>query len=805
MASTPVAGSGIGAAAGDDSDSDDDCHRYVVGTSPDASTRSISNDAVAVHRTLSFGSVGGATVCTCTDDAAAEYETRSDVRYVVPDYRRHAIGPAAVSSGRASATLEPDPGDDQVVPWGIERLGVDSLPAKTDSSREATIAVLDTGIDPAHESLEVDDGASFVDCEDGCDDDWEDDGTHGTHIAGTAAAADNDVGVVGVTPDAELCAVKVLDGDGGGRDSEIAAAIEWCADEGLEVLTLSLGGPEPGPILEDAIEYAYENGTLVFAAAGNAGPDEGTVDYPAAYDACIAVGATDSRDEIADFSARGKGLELVAPGVDVVSTAPGDDYETMDGTSMAVPHVAGLAARLLDAGVPHAEDTADPDDPGGVRGILRETAEDLGVDETEQGYGLVDATSAAEAIEAVATEEATAVRASRATLTGAVRSLEDDEAANGFFEWRPADGGDWSETDSQTVAEDETFEATVAGLESETDYEFRAVVESGSGNETGESEAFTTGVDSLAVETDEASPLDHGSLHCVGSLEGVADADAVEAGFQWREADGDDSWTDTEGTEQTGIGEFEEELSGLEPETDYEVRAVVAGDDETATGDAVSAETDPEPGVPELEAFEVSDNSSQNSVGASVRWTVTDRDGDLAEITSELRYVDDEEVLHSATSELEGGEESGTHTLRNTDRIEGAGEEYEITIRATDHEDNTVDASEEVTLDERSPAPSIDSFEVGATDFLGTPAADVEWTVSDEGGELWDLELELRLADDEEVLDDASSMARGEEDAGDHRLTGSEDGAGREHEVTITVTDYFEQTTTETKRVTLDE
>ncbi|AGB36140.1 S8 family serine peptidase [Natronococcus occultus] len=797
MASTSVAATGLGAVDEDDAD---DCHRYVVGTSPNATTRSISSDAVAVHRTFSFGSTGGATVCTCTDGVAAEYETRSDVRYVVPDHRRHAIGPAAVASERSSATFEPVPGEDQVVPWGIERLGVDSLP--DDSSGDATVAVLDTGIDPDHESLAVDDGVSFVDCEDGCDDDWDDDGVHGTHIAGTAAAVDNDVGVVGVTPTAELCAVRVLDGDGGGHDSEIAAAIEWCADEGIDVLTLSLGGPEPGPILEDAIEYAYGNGVLVFAAAGNAGPDGDTVDYPAAYDACIAVGATDLRDEVADFSARGEGLELVAPGVDVVSTSPGDEYETMDGTSMAVPHVAGLAARLRDAGVPHAADTDDADDPGGVRGILRETARDLDTDEHAQGYGLIDAASALDAVEAIVTEEATAVRASRATLEGSLRTPADGDSAAAFFEWRPADGDGWSATDPETVSEGESFAATVDGLDPETAYEFRAVLDSDEDEETGAIATFATGADELAVETGDVSAVDHESLRCVGELEGLAD-EAVEVGFEWREA-GDDSWTATDDAEREGIGEFEDDVSGLEAETAYEVRAVAAGDGETATGEALSIETDPEPGVPEIERLEASDDSSQQFVSASVEWTVTDRDGDLAELTSELRYADETTVLHGVTSELEDGEESGSHALRNTDRVEGAGEEYEVTITASDREGNVVDASERLVLDERSPAPSIDTFEVEQTEFLGTPSAVVEWGVSDEGGELRELELELRLVDGDDPLDDASPMVRGEEATGERRLTGDDDERG-EYEVVISVADYFGQTTTETERVTLGE
>ena len=813
---------GVTTASARDAVSEDDSNRYIVGTASGAATRAVSSSASSIHRTLEFGRRGHAVVGEFSDDALEKFRSRSDVRYVEKDHTRYAIDlsptendrqtaddPIYVESVPAPGETRPaarsvDPSSEQTIPWGIERIGAEGTEDKDESGRGASVAVLDTGIDPAHESLEVTDGLSLAECSGSdCETEWADEGGHGTHCAGTACAVDNGVGVVGANPNAELYAVKVLAGDGSGSDSDIAAGIEWCAEQGIDVINLSLGGPEPGPVLEDALEYAYERGVLVVAAAGNYGPDEDTVDYPAKYDPCIAVGATDSRDEVAQFSARGDGVELVAPGVDITSTHPGDEYEELTGSSMAAPHVAGVAAQLMAHGIPNAEDTEDVDDPGGARGILRETAEDLGEDDSAQGYGLLNAAEAYQQIEPVSVEDVTDVRASTATLVGRLHALADADEADVAFQWRETDTSDWHETDAQTRTDRGTFDTELTDLESETGYEVRVTLESSAESATSEVLSFTTGIDDLVVETGDVTALDHQSVACIGELPGLGDAEAAEVAFEWREG-GDDEWTATASQDRGGVGEFDDEVNGLEPETDYEVRAVGEVDGDTDAGETVSVTTDPEPGLPEIEAFEISDSSSQNFVQATVEWVVTDQDDDLEELTTELRDAEEGELIHSVTSELEGGEEGGSHTVRNTDRVEGAGEEYEITITVSDGEDNVTEDSQTVRLDERSPPPSVDRFEVTPDDFVGRPRVEVEWAVSDEGGELWDLELELHA--DDEVVDETSSMCRGDEQTGRDTLTApDEDSMGGEFDVTIVVTDYFDQTTTETTRVTIDD
>jgi thermitase len=169
-----------------------------------------------------------------------------------------------------------------------------------------------------------------------------DDNEHGTHCAGTVAAGINDGGVVGVAPNVTIVPVKVLDAEGSGSYSSVANGIIYASDENVNVISLSLGGPSTSPTLESAVRYAKDKGILVVAAMGNDGDD--VPQYPAAIPGVMGVGATNSKDEIAYFSSRGQHISVSAPGDLILSSIPGGKYERFSGTSMACPHVAGLAA-----------------------------------------------------------------------------------------------------------------------------------------------------------------------------------------------------------------------------------------------------------------------------------------------------------------------------------------------------------------------------------------------------------------------------------------------------------------------------
>ncbi|MGM0653696.1 MAG: S8 family peptidase, partial [Bacillota bacterium] len=194
-------------------------------------------------------------------------------------------------------------------------------------------------------------------------------------------ALDNSRGVVGVTPGIGLYSVKVMDDSGFGTVSSVVAGIEWANDQNIPVINMSLGLNTYNKTLQDAVDNAYANGLLMVAAVGNT--SGGSVFYPAAYSSVIAVAASDSSDRLAPFSSVGPEVELIAPGVSITSTFPGSRYASLDGTSMASPHVAGAAA--LTWSVNSSLDNTE------VRQILRQSAQDLSLPADHQGYGLVKA------------------------------------------------------------------------------------------------------------------------------------------------------------------------------------------------------------------------------------------------------------------------------------------------------------------------------------------------------------------------------------------------------------------------------
>ncbi len=181
------------------------------------------------------------------------------------------------------------------------------------------------------------------------DNDWDpyDGNGHGTHTAGIAAAVTNNArGIAGMAPEATIYAVRVLDESGSGTLQNVANGIIHAADNGADVINLSLGSPNDSITLKEAVDYAWNKGVVVVAAAGNDGSAQPT--YPAYYSDAIAVAATDSDESKASFSNYGNWVDVAAPGVNIYSTYTDGGYASLSGTSMATPHVAGLAG-LLDA------------------------------------------------------------------------------------------------------------------------------------------------------------------------------------------------------------------------------------------------------------------------------------------------------------------------------------------------------------------------------------------------------------------------------------------------------------------------
>lgn len=277
------------------------------------------------------------------------------------------------------------------VPWGVARV---NAPAAWASNQGASVkvAVIDTGIDPNHPDLVVAGGHNSVDKEAS----WADDHFHGTHVAGSIAAAMNDKLVVGVAPKAELYAVKVLTKEGSGDMFGIMDGIMWTAQNGIQVANMSLGAPQAMPLIQYALQMAVNGGVTFVAAAGNDGK---AVNWPGAYPETIAVSALcppgvtnaklcpNTNEGISTFSSRGPEIAFIAPGVLIPSTVPlsqdASGVKAYSGTSMACPHVAGLAALAVAKGAKT---------PAAVRAALVAAASKLnGLSGDEQGNGLIDA------------------------------------------------------------------------------------------------------------------------------------------------------------------------------------------------------------------------------------------------------------------------------------------------------------------------------------------------------------------------------------------------------------------------------
>ena len=260
--------------------------------------------------------------------------------------------------------------------WNLSNIGADAA-QKIANGSGVSIAIIDTGIDYNHHEVAdaYESGIDFVDGIDAMDQNG-----HGTHCAGIAAGRR-----VGVAPGASLYAVRVLDDQGIGSETNIIRGMEWCIDQGIDVVNMSLGSNYPSSMEGELCGYAAQQGIFISAAAGNQGYGPS---YPAAFDGVISVAAVDRGNNHADFSNIWRTNDLSAPGVNIYSSYLDGSYAELSGTSMASPHVAGVAAlvksyRNLDG--------------GDIESLLKKTAQHLG-EEDQFGAGLVRADDALHAL-----------------------------------------------------------------------------------------------------------------------------------------------------------------------------------------------------------------------------------------------------------------------------------------------------------------------------------------------------------------------------------------------------------------------
>ncbi|MEW9672624.1 S8 family peptidase [Ammoniphilus sp. 3BR4] len=296
------------------------------------------------------------------------YKGLSQIEYAEPNYK-------------FKASYTPNDTYYSYYQYGPQRIQAPSAWDVTQSQASIRIAVVDTGVELNHSDLrgKLLNGYDFVN-----NDSFPNDGNgHGTHVAGIAAAVTNNaLGIAGVAPLASILPVRVLGNDGSGSLTAVANGIIYAANQGAKVINLSLGSPAPSSTLQNAIQYAWNKGAVIVAAAGNdASP---TPNYPANYPNVIAVASTNENDFRSSFSNYGRWVEVAAPGEDILSTYIGNRYAYLSGTSMASPHVAGLAALLLAQGRNNVQ----------VRDIILRTSDPIRGTGTLWQYGRINAARA---------------------------------------------------------------------------------------------------------------------------------------------------------------------------------------------------------------------------------------------------------------------------------------------------------------------------------------------------------------------------------------------------------------------------
>ncbi|MFC7133426.1 MULTISPECIES: S8 family serine peptidase [Salinibaculum] len=755
--------------------------------------RAAKRAADAVRKTIDLGPYGRVVVGQFAPEARANLQNNPNVEYVEPNY--------------AAEKLE-------TLPWGVDRVDADVLHDNGDTGAGATIAILDTGVDDDHPDLaaNVDPnlGAAFGSacgsesggCRYGregyngndCNYEWSDDDDHGTHVAGTASAVrGNSEGVAGgVSTEATIMPVKVLSGCGSGTYADIADGVKYAADNGADVVNMSLGGGSSDSTLRNACKYASDNGVVLVAAAGNDGPCSDCVSYPASYDTVMAVSATDSDDSLADYSSTGSEVELAAPGTGILSTIPpeseddsNDGYERFSGTSMATPHVAGAAGQVAASGsLSNAE----------IRQQLTDSAEDVGLAANEQGAGLLDAEAAVGSSSSDSAPGVSWVTPSDGgTVSGTVTvQIDASDAENDpgtlNVDWILGSSSRVTTYSSDSGYYEDSWDSTAV---SDGSYDLTAEATDSAGN-------TTTATITVTVDNTESAPaVDSLSASEVETSDGDAEFDA-----DWSVSDSDgnlssvdlvltqDSDGSTEDTATVSVsGDTASGTTRLVAAGDegtgnsYTVDATVTdGAGKTDSVTASAAESESAPAVDSLSASEV--ETSDSDAEFDVSWGVSDADGDLSSVELSLTDDTDSENEDSVTVTVSGDTASGTTRLVAAGD-EGSGNSYTVEATVTDSYENT--GSRSTAVSETESTNAAPSASIDALNNRSNPRWDryeVDWRAGDADGNLDTVVVEM-LDSAGNVLDSVTRNVSGSAASGVDEVRSKQTGAT----VAVTVTD----------------
>ncbi|HDT7699192.1 TPA: S8 family peptidase [Enterococcus faecium] len=265
--------------------------------------------------------------------------------------RLHSLGEASftieqdskIKVHAAAKNTKTNPSNIQGIPWGVRKIRAHKA-WSTSTGHRIKIAVIDTGADYQHPDLRhsLARGINLLNRNMLP----LDDNGHGTHIAGTIAAANSTEGIIGVAPRSIIYPVKAFDHQGSAYVSDIILGIDWCVRNRVDIINMSFGMRTKSKALLDVVNRATREGIVIVASSGNDGKRR-SIDYPARYSQTISVGATDENRRIAEFSNRGPHVDIYAPGKNIYSCWTHGKHHEMSGTSMATSHVSGAIALLL--------------------------------------------------------------------------------------------------------------------------------------------------------------------------------------------------------------------------------------------------------------------------------------------------------------------------------------------------------------------------------------------------------------------------------------------------------------------------
>ena len=370
--------------------------------------------------------------------------------------------------------------------WGLSKLNAETA-WQTSRGAGVKVAVVDTGVSAVQNDLPANQILAGTDTSGAAGNGRNDGHGHGTHVAGTiVASVGNGIGTAGLAPAVSIIPVKVLSDSGSGSSVGVANGIRWATDNGADIISMSLGGGYSSTIAVQ-VAYAIQNGVTVIAAAGNERAQGSPASYPAALPGVLAVAATDSNNNVANFSNAGSYVDISAPGVGIWSTLPNNTYAAWSGTSMATPHVSAVAALVLSrAAEQHVAVSVDM--------LLTGSATDLGVAgrDNDYGAGLVNPVAALAAVGGTA-------ESAPGTPTGVSATAISSSSAT--INWTPATGpttrefvvSTGSNSPGQVVSGTST-NCVLEGLDPQTTYSLTVVARNLGGSSAPSSPVtFTTG------------------------------------------------------------------------------------------------------------------------------------------------------------------------------------------------------------------------------------------------------------------------------------------------------------------------